>query len=117
MAIKTNIKREGNQVIVAIEGSLDFETADLFRDSLEELHKQAQNHSVTFDFEKLAFVGSSGISAFIQLLREFNGRVPARPKYLNVKSEFKRLISAFDDQKTFDFLDSPAPTRVRRFDQ
>ena len=68
-----------------------------------------------FDLGQLQFVGSSGISAFIQALRDFNGRAPIRPRYTNVRNEFKKIIVAFDDSGTFEFWDT-TERALRSFD-
>jgi anti-anti-sigma regulatory factor len=57
---------------------------------------------IIFNLENLEFVGSSGISSFVQALKEFNLQAPSRPIYCNVKSEFKRIIKAFDEEAIFD---------------
>jgi anti-anti-sigma factor len=105
MPMKTNIRKQGNTVVVRLEGKLDFETADVFRDSLTRLERQAGPDQVIFDLADLQFVGSSGISSFIQALREFNVRATQRPRYCNVKSEFRRMITAFDENNSFEFMD------------
>lgn len=106
MAMKTNIRKDGNSVVVMLEGRLDFETSDVFRESLMKLEKQVGDSRVIFDFSNLQFVGSSGISAFVQALREFNTRATSRPRYTNVKSEFRKIISAFDENNTFEFWET-----------
>lgn len=104
--MKTNIRKDGNVVVVSLEGHLDFETTDTFRESLIKIEAQASGNQVIFDLSQLQFVGSSGIAAFVQALREFNGRATTPPRYTNVKSEFKKIINAFDDNRSFEFWDS-----------
>lgn len=111
MAMKTSIRKDGESVIVMLEGQLDFETNDEFRESLMRLESQTADNQVIFDLSQLQFVGSSGISAFVQTLREFNVRATHKPRYANVKSEFKRIIVAFDDNGSFEFCDS-----IKQFD-
>lgn len=106
MAMKTNIRKDGQAVVVTLEGHLDFETADTFRESLIKLESQSQGNMIIFDMAELQFVGSSGISAFVQALREFNGRSQVKPRYANVKSEFKKIISAFDENNSFEFWET-----------
>ena len=106
MAIKTSVRKDGDAVIVSVQGFLDFETTDSFRNNLAKIESQAADSRVIFDLSDLQFVGSSGISAFIQTLRDFNGRVPQKPRYANVRSEFKRIMSAFDETGTFEFCES-----------
>ena len=106
MAMKTSMRKEGENVIFSFEGRLDFETSDQLRESLTRLERQAGSNRVIFDLGQLQFVGSSGISAFVQALREFNGRATTKPRYANVKNEFKKIISAFDESGTFEFWDN-----------
>ncbi|MEW6057007.1 MAG: STAS domain-containing protein [Bdellovibrionota bacterium] len=107
MAMKTSIRKDSGALIVSLEGHLDFETTDSFRQNLLKLEEEAaKNQRVIFDLSDLHFVGSSGISAFIQALREFNSRAATKPRYTNVKNEFKRIISAFDDTGSFEFCET-----------
>lgn len=104
--MKTHIRRDGAAVIVSLEGKLDYETTDLLKDNLQKLHDEATIGQVIFDLGGLQFVGSSGISAFVQALRDFNTRAVNRPRYTNVKSEFRRIMSAFDESGSFEFWDA-----------
>jgi anti-anti-sigma factor len=107
LAMKTQIKKTNRGFIVTIEGRLDYETTDSFRENfLSRLASETAGHQVVFDLGELQFVGSSGITKFVQALREFNLRSATRPRYTNVRNEFKKIISAFDDENTFDFWDS-----------
>ncbi len=68
---------------------------------------------IIFDLEKLDFVGSCGITNFLQTLAEFNGKSAIKPKYNHMKNEFKRMIKAFDVSFGSDFenethLNTPA---------
>lgn len=105
MSMKTQIRKNGNTVVVQLEGFLNFETNDWFKKQLQLLIKEHQSSAFVFDLEHLSFVGSSGISHFVQILQEFNMKTQQRPIYANVKSEFKKLISAFDPSSSFDFSD------------
>lgn len=116
MAIKTQIRRDGNTTIVSLDGVLDFETTDNLKDNLSKISGGGPHQRVVFDLSGLQFVGSSGISSFIQLLREFNNRAPIRPRYANVRSEFKKLFEAFDEDQSFEFWDSQERA-IRSFDQ
>jgi anti-anti-sigma factor len=108
--MKTQIKKIGDTIVVTMDGKLDFETNIPLRENLAKLARQAHQDSVPkkiiFNFENLEFVGSSGISSFVQALKEFNVIAPTRPRYCNVKSEFKRIIKAFDEDHLFDIYDN-----------
>lgn len=109
--MKTHIKQKGDTVIVTIDGHLDFETHVPFREDLAKLlsdssHNDSVPKKFIFNLENLEFVGSSGISSFVQTLKDFNSNAPMKPKYCHVKSEFRRIIKAFDEEEIFEFYDS-----------
>ncbi len=108
--MKTHIKKSENVIIVSMDGKLDFGTHVPLRDQLQELIQEIRTDStprnIIFNLEKLEFVGSSGISTFIQTLQEFNTRFPNHPRYCNVKSEFRKIIQSFDEADLFQFYDS-----------
>ena len=61
-------------------------------------------------------MGSSGISSFVQTLKEFNAHVTTKPRYCNVKSEFRRMIEAFDETDDFQIYENEDRAR-KSFDQ
>lgn len=119
--MKTQMKKIGDTIFVSLNGRLDFETHIPFREDLSRIIKHANTDStpskIIFNFEKLEFVGSSGISSFVQTLKEFNAISPSRPQYHNVRSEFKRVIKAFDEDALFDFFDELMPSGKKPMDQ
>lgn len=113
--MKTAIRKTGDTLIVTMDGRLDFGTYVPLREQLSRLvakeefqraSSDAAPAKIIFDLKNLEFVGSSGISSFVQTLKEFNEQMSVRPKYCNVKSEFKRIIKAFDEESLFEFFDS-----------
>lgn len=123
--MKTSIKKQGDLVIVSMEGKLDFETHIPLREDLNRLIPEPQKSApkqdsvptkVIFNLENLEFVGSSGISSFVQTLKDFNAASEQKPRYCHVKSEFRRVIKAFDDQALFEFYDNEERAR-KSFDQ
>lgn len=108
--MKTQIEKKGDMVIISFNGKLSFETHLPMRDDLLKLASITNRENqplkkVIFNLEKLDFVGSSGISSFIQVLKEFNAYFPMKPKYCNVKSEFQKIIQALDTEKIFEFYE------------
>jgi anti-anti-sigma factor len=120
--MKTQIKKIGDTIIVSMDGRLDFETNQPFREDLGKLITKSKAGTdsspkkIIFNFENLEFVGSSGISAFVQTLKDFSQSSPTRPRYCNVKSEFKRVIKAFDEEDIFEFFDNEERAK-RSYDQ
>lgn len=105
--MKTQIKKQGNSIIISMDGKLDFGTHIPLRENLNKLAREHKTDSVPkkiiVDLAKLEFVGSSGISSFVQTMREFNSNTGTRPQYCNVGSEFRKIIEAFDNDELFDF--------------
>jgi anti-anti-sigma factor len=118
--MKTQIKKNGDMVVVSMDGRLDFETTVPLREELSKLIRPNKTDSspkkIIFNLENLEFVGSSGISSFVQTMKEFNASVPNKPRYCNVKSEFKRVIKAFDEEQQFEFHDNEERAK-KSFDQ
>lgn len=113
--MKTQIKKNEDSIVVIMDGHIDFETYVPLREDLSRLISETKTEltpkKIIFDLEKLEFVGSSGISSFIQTLKEFNANSPTKPTYCNVKSEFRRIIKAFDEEELFDFYEPLGTTR------
>lgn len=105
--MKTLVKNNGDTLVVSMDGRLDFETYIPLRENLLKLAKASvSDKKIIMDLENLEFVGSSGISAFIQILKEFNQNSPTKPRYCNVGSEFKKMIKSMEDGQVFEFFDS-----------
>lgn len=109
--MKTSIKRDQNTVVVKLNGTVDYETQESFKENLSKVVRSTQKTDsapikIIVNLENLEFVGSSGISSFVQTLKDFNARTGIRPKYCNVASEFQKIIKAFDEEAQFDFYDN-----------
>jgi anti-anti-sigma factor len=118
--MKTRISKVGDTTVVEVGGRLDFETAEPLREHLTRLARRTGTDStpqkIIFNLEHLEFVGSSGISSFVQTLKEFSERSAVKPRYCNVKSEFRRVMKAYDEKEFFEFYDNEERAR-RSFDQ
>ncbi len=111
--MRTQIKREGDFFVVSMDGKLDFGTYLPLREDLSKLldasgATDVAPSKIIFNLENLEFVGSSGISSFVQTLKEFNQSASLKPRYCNVRSEFKRIIKAFDEESGFEIHDNEA---------
>lgn len=61
---------------------------------------------VVFNFSRLEFVGSSGITPFLQLLNEFSSRAPLRTSLCNVSSEFRQMLRAVSNPGLWDLFET-----------
>lgn len=118
--MKTKIIRAGDMITFVMDGKLDYEVQEPLKEDLFKIIDESKTDrtplKLIFNFEKLEFVGSSGIASFIHTLKEFNAQLPTKPRYCNVKSEFKRMIKAFEESDLFDIYDDEDRAR-KSFDQ
>jgi anti-anti-sigma factor len=99
MSLRASLVNQGDITVIALEGKLDFENQDILRESIINLTRQGKR--VVVDMEGLNFVGSSGITHFIRSLYELQERGMKVPALCNVKSEFRKIISAYDVNREF----------------
>ncbi len=92
--MKIQSRLQGDITVIDLEGHLDFEATRTFLDTALGLLQEAQTGQVVFNLAKLRFVGSSGISQFIKVLKKLNAS-PAKPKFCNLSSEFTKMFKAF----------------------
>lgn len=117
--MKTQIKKDGDTVVVSIDGKIDHETQVPLKDELQKLSRQAARPNKTdtvatkviFNLKNLEFVGSSGISNLVQTLKDFNTRAEIKPRYCHVRSEFQKIIKAFDEEQGFEIFDTEERAR------
>ncbi len=92
--MKIQTRREGDITVIDLEGHLDFEATRQFQETALDLLTNVQTSQVVFNFSKLRFVGSSGISQFIKVIKKLN-TAPAKPKLCNLSSEFLKMFKAY----------------------
>jgi anti-anti-sigma factor len=126
--MKTQYRKVGDTLVVSVDGKLSFDNQDAIKLELARLARSIEQEAaqpndsaatkIVFDLGGLEFVGSSGISNFVQTLKEFTLRSPIKPTYTNVGTEFRRVMQALDDSKLFDFHDveQRARSQRRRYD-
>lgn len=99
MSLRASLLNHGDVTVISLEGKLDFENQDILRDNIFSLTKQGKK--IVVDMEGLSFVGSSGITCFIRSLYELQEKGLTMPQLCNVKSEFRKIISAYDLNRDF----------------
>jgi anti-anti-sigma factor len=87
--LQARIRKDGDVTVVTLMGRLDFETAEPFRETCQDM---LINNKVVFNLESLNFVGSSGIGAFVTTLREFAQSNPVKPRFCHVRTEFQKIF-------------------------
>lgn len=105
--MKARIKNNKDTIVLYIDGKVDYETQDGVCSFITKTIVQNQNNQspkkVVMNFENLDFVGSSGITQFVQSLKIIHQEAGVVPKYCGVKSEFQKIIAAFDEEGAFEF--------------
>lgn len=107
--MKARIKNQGSNIVFYFDGKIDYETQDTVCHLIEKTLRQNKTDStpknIIMNFENLEFVGSTGITQFVQQLKAIHSENQVRPQYAGVRSEFQKIIKAFDDDQQFSFLD------------
>lgn len=101
-------KQEGNAVVLQLEGHLDFETIIEFEKTCQKIKTQSSLNQLVVNMESLRFVGSSGISQFVNVLKSINQK-DRRPKLVHVSSEFEKILRALQNSRNpFDIFETEA---------
>lgn len=114
--MKATLKEKNGVTVISLEGMIDHETASRFRNSLKNIvdNNIHQNRKILINMEKLNFVGSTGVTDFILMMKDFNSDNNIR--YCSVKSEFKKLIRAYNNpDQEMDIFDNE-DTGINSFD-
>ena len=104
MSLRASVSNQNDITVIALEGKLDYENQEILRESILDFMKQGKK--VVLDMEGLNFIGSSGITHFIRSLYEFQERGLSTPRLCNLKSEFRKIIAAYDNGGEFSIHSS-----------
>ena len=103
--MKARIKSNNDTIILYIDGKVDYETQDdvcvFINKTIAKNKKDETPKRVVMNFQNLDFVGSTGITQFVQSLKAIHTENHMTPKYCGVRSEFQKIIKAFDAQNEF----------------
>ena len=107
--MKAKLSSRNDSIVISIDGKVDYETQDAVCDFINSTIKRNNRDQaakqVIVNFTDLEFVGSSGITQFVQSLKQIHNDTDFTPKYCGVRSEFQKIIKAFDEENAFDFYD------------
>jgi anti-sigma B factor antagonist len=104
--VRVDVGKEGDVVVVAVEGELDASTAPELRNKFEELIGQGENQYI-IDLASVGFMDSSGISAIVNLFKRVRigqGDV----KLCNLSAEIMRVFELTRLNRVFDIYDDRA---------
>lgn len=87
--MEAKVEYRSDIYVVNLSGQMDFESADSLR---VQCLRNFNQKNVIFNMRSLNFVGSSGITPFLQLLSELQSQLGPRFKICSVSNEFMRLF-------------------------
>lgn len=99
MSLRASLSNHQDVTVIALEGKLDYENQEVLKENILALMKQGKR--IVIDMQGLSFIGSSGITHFIRSLYEFQDAGHAQPRLCNLKSEFRKIIAAYDNNGEF----------------
>ncbi len=85
------IERDGDVVVVHLKGRVDYESTEPFRSHCV---RHLAQEKVVFNLEQLAFVGSIGITDFVQTMTQLAAENAVGIKFAGVGNEFRRVFEA-----------------------
>lgn len=113
--MKARIKNQKDSLVISLVGKVDYETQDevcaVINKALENSKKDETARKIVVNLKELEFVGSSGITQFVQHLKTIHNDTDVTPKYCGVRSEFQKIIKAFDEENEFEFFDDEMLTK------
>ncbi len=89
--MQAKLERAGEITVVHLSGHIDYESADKFKDSCL---KALNNQKVVFNLENLSFVGSSGITPFLETMITLSESNKNIMKFCRVGSEFRKIFAS-----------------------
>ena len=96
MSMKAHIETDPNgNIIVRMEGGLDYETTGSLKDELNQLGIDNPTSLITLDMSAVDFVGSSGIGQFVATVKELKLR-KANLHLKNVRDEFLKVFKLYN---------------------
>lgn len=96
MTIKARVRTDScGNIVVHMEGGLDYENTNPLKEQLESLAKENPTSQITIDLNRLDFVGSSGISFFVDTIKSLNKRKD-QIRISNANNEFIKVFQLYE---------------------
>jgi len=88
-SLTSNVRAEGNSIVVELAGSADMESVDILNDHLAKLHRETartKTAEVVVDFRQLEFMSSSCLKAFVEWIANIQELAPAERYHIQLRS-------------------------------
>lgn len=122
--MEAKVENTNGVYVVSLIGQMNFESADNLKNNCLQ---QFVNREVIFNLKDLNFVGSSGITPFLELLAELSRLSGSKFKLCAVCNEFMRMFEVgcvdgieiyrdvHDARRAFDSTDVQALAKLKPF--
>lgn len=94
--MKADLRKNGDVFVVSIEGKLEIENTQPFRDACV---GKLMGQKIVFNMEQANFVGSTGLQPFLDAITQIDKKNAFGLKIVGVKPEFRRVISNLETTK------------------
>lgn len=103
--MKAAVKRMGDVTVISIEGVLEIEHTQPFR---QICIQKFVGQKLVFNMRSASFVGSTGLQSFLDTVKTIDASNSYGLKMVGVKPEFRRLLANIETQKLsfFDEVNS-----------
>jgi len=97
MSFSANITRDSvGNIIIRLSGHLEYQYSVQLQDNLEDIYISYPETDIRLDMSGINFVGSSGISHFVDTLKTLNLRLKKVIQLSNVHLDFKRVFLLYN---------------------
>jgi anti-anti-sigma factor len=94
--MEANLRNQGEVAIITIQGSLDIEKTQGFR---EICLRHFVGKKIIFNMQNANFVGSTGLQAFLETVRTLSEENQHGLKVVGVQAEFRRIFQNLEIQR------------------
>lgn len=107
MSMKAKFLRDSiGNILVQMEGDFDYATSRPLRSQLSEVVKKYPETKIQIDLSGMNFVGSSGISHFVETLKILKDNKSEKIRLSNVSNDFHKVFELYGlTRETVDFID------------
>ena len=97
MGLNAQIRTDAlGNITIYMNGDLSYDYNTRLRKEIIDISDQHPHSIITLDMHSLDFVGSSGISKFVELLKDLKKKNSSKYKLSNIKSEFLKVFEIYN---------------------
>jgi anti-sigma B factor antagonist len=97
MGLNAQIRTDAlGNITIYMNGDLSYDYNARLKKEIIDISNQHPHSIITLDMHSLDFVGSSGISKFVELLKDLKKKNSSKYKLSNIKSEFLKVFEIYN---------------------